>query len=57
MTLATLADVRKLMRHVPKERRALSTWQYVVAELDKAAGGADVGDVAIALAPDGGGEP
>ena len=41
MTLATLADVRRLIAHLPKERRALSTWQHVVAELDAAARGAD----------------
>jgi hypothetical protein len=49
ITLATLADVRKLMPHLPKERRALSTWQHVAAELDKAASGANVSDVAIVL--------
>jgi hypothetical protein len=26
MTLKTLADVRKLLSHIPKERRQLSTW-------------------------------
>ncbi len=49
MTLRTLADVRKLLRHVPTERRELPTWQHVAAELDKAAAGADVIDVAVAL--------
>jgi hypothetical protein len=49
MTVATLADVRKLMQHVPKDRRELSTWQHVAAELDKAAAGADPVDVSIAL--------
>jgi hypothetical protein len=29
MTLKTLADVRKLISHIPKERRQLSTWQHV----------------------------
>jgi hypothetical protein len=29
MTLKTLADVRKLLSHIPKERRGLSTWQHV----------------------------
>ena len=29
MTLKTLADVRKLLGHIPKERRQLSTWQHV----------------------------
>jgi hypothetical protein len=27
MTLKTLADVRKLISRIPKERRELSTWQ------------------------------
>ena len=31
MTLATLADVRELLRHVPKERRTLDTWRQVAA--------------------------
>jgi hypothetical protein len=26
MTLAALADVRKLMHHLPKDRREMSTW-------------------------------
>jgi hypothetical protein len=29
MTLKTLADVRKLIGHLPKDRRAQSTWQHV----------------------------
>jgi hypothetical protein len=29
MTLKTLADVRKLLGHIPKDRRQLSTWQHV----------------------------
>jgi hypothetical protein len=49
MTIATLADVRELMRHLPKDRRELSTWRQVAAELDKAAAGADAADVSIAL--------
>ena len=49
MTIATLADVRKLMRHIPADRRKLLTWQHVAAELDKAVHGADVADVAMAL--------
>jgi len=49
MTVATLADVRKLLRHLPKDRRAMSTWRHVAAALDKAAAGADPGAVAIAL--------
>jgi hypothetical protein len=38
MTLATLADVRELTRHLPTDHRSKSTWQR-----------ADVADVAIAL--------
>jgi hypothetical protein len=49
MTIATLADVRELMRHLPADHRSKSTWQHVADELDKAARGADVADVAIAL--------
>jgi len=49
MTLRTLADVRKLMGHLPKETRAKSTWQHVKAEPDKAAAGADPRDVSVAL--------
>ena len=33
MTLKTLADVRKLLGHIPKEGRELSTWQHVEARL------------------------
>src|SRR5271156_6413088 len=35
MTLKTLADVRKLLGHIPKERRQLSTWQHVEATLPR----------------------
>ena len=28
MTLKTLAEVRKLISHIPKERRQLYTWQH-----------------------------
>ncbi len=49
MTLRTLADVRKLMRHLPAEHRERPTWRHVAAELEKAAAGADVVDVAVAL--------
>jgi hypothetical protein len=37
------------MRHLPKEHRARHTWRHVAAELEKAAAGADVIDLAIAL--------
>ena len=49
MTLKTLVDVRELMRHLPEEHRAGHTWRHVAAELEKAAPGADVIGVAIAL--------
>ncbi len=51
MTLRTLGDVRELMRHLPKEHRARPTWRHVAAELEKAAIGADVIGVTIALRP------
>ncbi len=49
MDLVTLADVRALLGHLPKERHQFHTWQYVEAELTKAANGADPVDVAVAL--------
>jgi hypothetical protein len=50
ITLRTLGDVRTLIeRHMPKEFRDKSTWRHVAAELEAAAGGADVDDVAVAL--------
>jgi hypothetical protein len=33
LTLRTLADVRKLLGHIPKEQRQLLTWQHVEATL------------------------
>jgi hypothetical protein len=49
MDLTTLADVRKLLGHLPKQTREKSTWQHVAAELTKAAAGADPADVSVAL--------
>jgi hypothetical protein len=49
MDLKALADGRALLRHLPKETRAKSTWQHVAAELDKAAAGADPASVSVAL--------
>jgi hypothetical protein len=49
MDLITLADVRTLLGHLPKQTREKSTWQHVAAELDKAAAGADPADVSVAL--------
>jgi hypothetical protein len=37
MDLVTLADVRTLLGHLPKQTREKSTWQHVAGELDKAA--------------------
>ena len=42
MDLATLADVRTLLEHQPKETRVRDTWQYVRAELEKSAASGDV---------------
>lgn len=49
MTPRTLDDVRKLMRYLPEDRRQMSTWHHVAAELDKAAAGANPISVATAL--------
>jgi hypothetical protein len=34
MTLRTLADVRELMRHLPEDRRSLSTWRQVAIDIE-----------------------
>jgi hypothetical protein len=49
MTLRTLADVRKLIRHLPAERRRLPTWQRVAADIEDAARGGDVTGASISL--------
>jgi hypothetical protein len=49
MDLVTLADVRELIRHVPKERRDNPNWRHLSGELDEAAAGADTTQVSIAL--------
>jgi hypothetical protein len=49
MTLKTLADVRELIRHVPKERRQFSTWRTVEKALNEAAAGADPIGVSVSL--------
>jgi hypothetical protein len=49
MDLVTLADVRELIRHVPKERRDNLNWRHVADELAKAAAGADTASVSVAL--------
>ena len=49
MDLKTLADVRALLGHLPKETRARDTWRHVEAELKKAATNGDTAQVSIAL--------
>jgi len=39
MTLKTLADVRKLIGHLPADTQQKDTWQHVADQLDKAARG------------------
>jgi hypothetical protein len=45
MTLATLADVRTLLDHLPAGRREKETWRYVADRLDETARGASVVEV------------
>jgi hypothetical protein len=49
MILATLADARELMRHLPEDRRSRSTWRQVAADIEAAAAGGDIDDTAIGL--------
>jgi hypothetical protein len=49
MTLNTLADVRKLLSHIPKERRELSTWEHVEKTLRECAAGDDPVNISVAL--------
>jgi hypothetical protein len=49
MTLKTLADLRQLMRHLPEDRRARSTWRQVAVDIEAAAAGGDIAGAAIAL--------
>jgi hypothetical protein len=50
MTLRTLADVRVLLGHLPKEYRTKETWRHVAMTLDEAAGGGiQPVEVAVAL--------
>jgi hypothetical protein len=39
MTMTTLADVRKLMKHLPAEHQDKPAWRYVGEQLDQAAAG------------------
>jgi hypothetical protein len=49
MDLITLADVRALLNHLPKETRAKSAWQHVEAGLKQAATGGDTTELWAAL--------
>jgi hypothetical protein len=49
MTLRTLADVDKLLGHIPKERRELSTWRHVETTLQSCAAGEDTVNISVAL--------
>ena len=49
ITLNTLADLRELIGHLPKEFRSKATWQSVIGHLNAAARGADSADVSVAL--------
>jgi hypothetical protein len=51
MTLRTLDEVRKLLSHIPKERRALSSWQHVDRTLQTCATCEDPANVSVALQP------
>ena len=49
MDLLTLADLRKLLGHLPEVTRARDTWQHVEAELKKAEASGDTMQVSIVL--------
>jgi hypothetical protein len=49
MTLNTLADVRKLMGHLPAETREKSTWLHVATQLAEASRNGDTIQVYAAL--------
>jgi hypothetical protein len=49
MDLKTLADVRALIGHLPKETRAKGTWQHVETTLKQAAAGGDVTELWASL--------
>src|SRR6266568_4452868 len=49
MTLTTLADVRKLLGHLPAELRERDTWQHVADRLHNAAHGGDIKEAVIAV--------
>ena len=50
MTLKTLADVRELIKRLPKDHREKSSWQHVEKQLNAAAlGKVETIDVAVPL--------
>ncbi len=49
VTLETLADVRKLIMHLPDSVRAKSTWHYVAGRLIEVADGAEPDEVVLPL--------
>jgi hypothetical protein len=49
MTLATLDDVRALMRHLPEHHRQRPTWRHVAGQLEEAAAGGDLKNIGVAL--------
>jgi len=49
MTLRTLADVRTLLKHLPDGHRSKSSWNVVADQLQAAASGGDVAQLAVTL--------
>jgi hypothetical protein len=49
MDMKTLADVRTLLGHLPKEARARSTWQHAETRLKQAANDGDTTELWVAL--------
>ncbi|MGB7100062.1 MAG: hypothetical protein WBD95_15030 [Xanthobacteraceae bacterium] len=49
MVLATLADVRTLMQHLPADRRERRTWRQIAADIEAAAAGGDIEGAVIGL--------
>ena len=47
MKLRTLADVRTLLKHLPDGHRSKSTWQVVADQLQAAAAGGDIAQLAV----------
>lgn len=49
MKLATLADVRTLLGHLPHQHRDKTTWRHVADRLDEAARGGELVDLVVPL--------